>query len=539
MNPIQGVRYAALIAGLLASSALAPPRQASAAEQWGEVHFRVSCQASVQPAFDQAVAMLHSFSFGEAANTFTAVAHDDPNCAMAYWGLATSTMGSLFAGRTGPAALGKGWDFVQQAKALGAKTPREEHYIAAAEAFYRDADKRDQGQRMRAYADALEQIYNKYPDDPEAEIFYAYAVTALAPPTDKTYAYQLKGAAILEQALAKHPNHPGAVHYLIHAYDHTPIAVRGLAAARRYATIAPSAPHALQIPSHIFARLGLWQESIDANRAASNVDDLFWKFLAMRFLLYSYLQTGQDHAAKRVLDELTAIKDVNVHHVNVAYVLADMPARYAVERRRWDEAAAISLPRRDYPWTRFPQAEAVLVFAHALGAARTGDAAAAHKDLDRLQELRADLVKAEGDAFKDYWLTQIDVHRQMVTAWITGAQGKREEALQMLRTAADREDAIERDPVVPGPIISARELLGEMLLESDRPQQALEAFEADLTNEPGRFWSLYGAAQAAERSRDRERARSFYSDLVAQTLHADGDRLAVKAARTFLHAVRG
>src|SRR5262245_13752806 len=367
-------------------------------------------------------------------------------------------MGSLIAGRTGPTALGKGRDFVQRAKALGAKTPREGDYVAAAEAFYRGADKTDQGQRTRAYADALERIYNKYPDDPEAAIFYGYAVTALAPPTDKTYAYQLKGAAILEKAFAEHPNHPGAMHYLIHAYDHTPLAARGLAAARRYPTIAPSAPHALQIPSHIFARLGLWQESIEANRAASNVDDLFWKFLAMRFLLYSYLQTGQDHAAKEVLDELSAIESVNVQHVNVAYVLADMPARYAVERRRWDEAAVISLPRRDSPRSRIPQAEAVLVFVHALGAARPRDAKAANKDLERLQELRADLVKAEGDTFKDYWLTQIDVHRQMVTAWIADAQGKREAALQMLRTAADREDAFERDPVVPGPIISAREL---------------------------------------------------------------------------------
>ncbi|HKA43615.1 MAG TPA: hypothetical protein VKF40_16670 [Burkholderiales bacterium] len=539
MKPNRSVRYAAPIAGLLALAAALPTRQASAAGQWGEVHFPVSCQASVQRAFDEAVAMLHSFSFGDAAKTFAAVAHEDPNCAMAYWGLATTAMGSLFAGRTGPTALGKGWDSVQQAKALGAKTPREQDYIAAAEAFYRDADKRSHGERMHAYAGALKQICDKYPDDPEAEIFYAYAVTALAPPTDKTYAYQLKGAAILEKALAEHPNHPGAMHYLIHAYDHTPLAARGLPVARRYPTIAPSAPHALQIPSHIFARLGLWQESIDANRAASNVDDLFWKFLAMRFLLYSYLQTGQDHAAKQVLDELTAIENVNVQHMNVAYVLADMPARYAAERRRWDEAAAISLPRRDYPWTRFPQAEAVLVFVRALGAARTGDATTANKDLERLQELHAGLVKAEGDAFKDYWLTQIDVHRQMVAAWIANAQGKREEALKMLRTAADREDAIERDPVVPGPIISARELLGEMLLESDRPQQALDAFEADLRNESSRFWSLYGAAQAAERAGDRERARSFYAHLVAQTVDADGDRPALKAARAFLQAAKG
>jgi hypothetical protein len=348
----------------------------------------------------------------------------------------------------------------------------------------------------------------------------------------------LQGAALLERALAKHPNHPGATHYLIHAYDHTPIAAGGLAAARRYATIAPLAPHALQIPSHIFARLGLWQESIDANRAASNVDDLFWKFLAMDFLLHSYLQTGQDHAAKRLLDEFTAIEGVKVEHLNIAYVLADMPARYAVERRRWDEAASLSLPRRDYLWARFPQAEALLVFVRALGAARTGDATSANKDLDRLLELRSDFVKADGADINNYWLTQIDVHRQMVTAWTAYTQGKREEALEMLRTAAGREDAIEKDPVVPGAIISARELLGEMLLESNEPQQALSAFTASMQEEPGRFWRLDGAARAAERAGDRDAAKSFYAQLVAQATDADGNRPALTAAKQFLEAAK-
>src|SRR5262245_45617108 len=401
MKSIWNLPFGGFIAGLVAWLVLLPVHQASAAGQWGEVNFPVSCRADIQHSFDQAIAMLHSFSFGDAAKEFTAVARNDPSCGMAYWGLATTAMGSLFAGRTGPTALGKGWELVQKAKALGGKTPREQDYIAAAEAFYRDADQREQGQRLRAYADALKQIHVKYPGDPEAEIFYGYAVTALAPPTDKTYTYQLRGAAILESALAKHPNHPGAMHYLIHAYDSTPLAARGLAVARRYPTIASSAPHALQIPSHIFVRLGLWQESIAANRAASNVDDLFWKFLAMDSLLHSYMQTGQDHAAKKVLDALTAIGSVELHHLNIAYVLADIPARYAVERRAWDEAAALALPRRDYPWIAFPQAEAVLVFVRALGAARSGNSPSARTDLDRLQELRANLVKTEGDAFKD------------------------------------------------------------------------------------------------------------------------------------------
>jgi predicted Zn-dependent protease len=538
MKLIRSLSYGSLIFGLTAWLALLPVHQASAAGQWGEVNFPISCRADVQHIFDQAVAMLHSFSFGDAAKAFTAVSRNDPSCGMAYWGLATTAMGSLFAGRTGPTALGQGWELVQKAKALGGKTPREQDYIAAAEAFYQDADKREHGQRLRAYADALKQIYNKYPDDPEAEILYGYAVTALAPPTDKIYTYQLKGAAILERALAKHPNHPGALHYLIYAYDTTPLAARGLAAARRYPTIASSAPHALQIGSHIFARLGLWQESIDTNRAAANVDDLFWKFLAMDSLLHSYLQAGEDGAAKKVLDAFTAIEDVELHHLNIAYVLADMPARYAVERRAWDEAATLSLPRSNYPWRDFPQAEAVLVFVRALGAARIGDAPGAHKDLDRLQELRANLVKTEGDAFKDYWLMQIDVHREMVAAWNAYAQGKREEALQMLRTAADREDAIERDPVVPGAIISARVLLGDMLLENNQPRRALRAFEADLKQEPSRFWSLYGAAQAAERSGNRDVAKSFYAQLIAQAAHGDSNRPQLKAARTFLEAAK-
>ena len=533
------LRNGAIATGLMTASSMFFAAHSVAAKDWGDVHFPISCNEQVQPTFDRAVAMLHSYSFQEASRAFGEVLEADPGCVMGDWGLATSTMGSLFAGRTGPGALGKGWDYIQKAKSVGAKTDRENEYIDAAEAFFRDAEKTDQHQRLQAYADALAQLHEKYPDDLEAEVLYGYIVTALAPPTDKTYAYELRGAAILEDALAKNPNHPGALHYLIHAYDHTPIATKGLTAARAYAIVAPSSPHALHIPSHIFVRLGLWDESIKTNIAGANVGDLFFKTHAMDFLVHSYLQLGEDREAKKVLDELNGFPSINVVHVNVAYALAAMPSRYAVERRRWDEAVSLALPRSEYPWKRFPQAEAVLIFARAMGEARTGNYDAARSDLNRLEELQVEFAKLKGDAFKEYWLTEIGVNREMVDAWISFRRGEADKALSGLRRAAAEEDASERDPVVPGAILSARELLGEMLLELGKPKDALEAFEADLKSEPGRYWSLYGAARSAEQVGEQDRAKAFYTQFVNQTKNADGDRPELVTAKKYLDGAKG
>src|SRR5262249_45055480 len=401
--------------------------------------------------------------------------------------------------------------------------------------FYRGADKLDYATRVHAYANALEQLHRKYPDDREAEIFYAYALSALGAPTDQTFTYQLKGAAILEKLLVELPNHPGVLHYLLHAYDNTPYASRGLTAARRLAKVAPSSPHALQFPAHIFVRMGLWQESIDTNPAGAAVDDLFFKPHAMDFLVHSYLQTGQDIATKRVIDEAATIKIIP--HILYAYAMAAMPARYAVERQRWDEATALTVPQqRGFAWSLCPDAEAVLVVARALGAARNGDIEGARKDLDRLQELRANLIKANSEGtWQEYWVSQIENNRQMVTAWIAYTQGRRDEALQMLRAAANREDSTEWDPVMPGRVISARQLLGEMLLDANYPRQALQEFEAALRVEPGRFLSFYGTARAAELSGDQAKAEGFYARLVGQTASADVEqRPALKIARAFL-----
>ena len=388
---------------------------------------------------------------------------------------------------------------------------------------------------MRAYASALERLHRKYPEDREAEIFYAYALSALGAPTDQTFTYQLRGAALLEKLYADLPDHPGVIHYLLHAYDNTPYASRGLTAALRLATVAPSSPHALQFPAHIFNRMGLWPQSIDTNQAGAAVDDLFFKPHAMDFLVHSYLQTGQAVAAKRVVDQIATIKIIP--HILDAFAAAAMPARYAIERRRWNEAAALSLPQqRAFAWKDFPHAEAALVFARALGAARSGDTDVAKKDLDLLQELRANLIKANSEGtWQEYWVAKIENDRQVVAAWIAYRHGRRDEALRMLRAAADHEDSTEWDPVMPGHIISARQNLGEMLLDANDPVRALQAFEAALKTEPFRFWSLYGAGRAADLSGDRAKAEAFYALLVGQTASADVQQYPdLKVASAFL-----
>ena len=505
--------------------------QAAGTEQLGQAHFPVACSTDAQQEFDRAVALLHSFAFDASAKAFAAVAQQDASCGMAHWGVAMTRLGNPFNWPPAAQAIQEGWAAVEKAKAASGKTPREQEYIAAIEVFYKDAEKIDHRTRALAYERAMEQLSRRYPDDREAAIFYALALNATALPTDKTYANQLKAAEILERIFTEQPNHPGVAHYLIHSYDYPPIAERGLSAARSYANIAPSAPHALHMPSHIFTRLGIWQESIDSNRAsAASTKSHREKLHAMDYMEYAYLQLAQDQAAKRVLDDMNALEKINVEHFVSAYALAAIPSRYAVERRQWAEAAALTLPHSDFPWKRFPQSEAVLVFARGLGAARSGHVDAARKDLTRLQELRDALSEAK----LGYWQEQVDIQHQVVAAWMALAEGKHREALQLMHVAADRENASDKATVTPGPIIPARELLGEMFLAMNEPQQALQAFEASMQVEPNRFWGLYGAAQAAERIGDRDKARTFSTQLLALAERADSDRPVLAATRAFL-----
>jgi tetratricopeptide (TPR) repeat protein len=502
--------------------------QGQKSEQLGQVHFPVSCGAETQVKFDRAVALLHSFWYAEGVKAFTAVTEADPNCAMGYWGIAMSHWYPLWQPPS-EAMLKKGWEAVERAKALGAKTAREREYIAAIESFYKDAQQISHRTRALAYEKAMEQLAARYPEDREAAVFYALALNATILPSDKTYANQLKAAQILERVFAEQPTHPGVAHYLIHSYDYPTLANRGLEAARRYAQIAPSSPHALHMPSHIFTRLGLWQESVASNRdsAASSKEhrSVFEQLHALDYQAYGYLQVAQDGAARRVVEECQALAREDLEHFASAYAYAAIPARYALERRQWSEAAALE-PRP----SRVKYTEAITYFARALGAARSGDAVSARPNVDKLQELHTALVEAK----QDYWAGQVEIQHRTAAAWLARAEGKPEEALRLMQEAAALEDATEKHPVTPGPIFPARELLGELLLELQQPVPALQEFEAAIPREPNRFNGLYGAARAAELAGEVEKARTYYGQLVALSQGSDTDRPALQQAKAFL-----
>src|SRR5437660_348054 len=503
----------------------------TAQDKVGTVHFATSCSATVQQDFERAVAMLHSFWFSASTSAFTAVAQSDPGCAMAHWGVAMNLLGNPFGWPPSPKALADGWAAVERAKTAGAKTQRERDYISAIETFYKDADTVDHRTRALAYRQAMEQLAAHYPEDREASVFYALALNATALPTDKTYADQLKAAGILEKVFAAEPQHPGVAHYLIHSYDYPPIAEKGLTAARRYAAIAPAAPHALHMPSHIFTRRGFWGESIEANRASINaISSHFDQLHALDYLAYAYLQTAQDAAAKRVVDQVSELPKVNVEHFVTGFALATIPSRYALERGRWADAARLELFGKEFPWSRFPQSEAQLVFARALGAARGGDAAAARRDIDRLGALRDTLAAAK----VGYWAEQVDIQRAVASAWLARAEGRTEEALALLRAAAEREDATEKHPVTPGPLAPARELLAEMLLEANEPVKALQEFESSMRVEPNRFRGPAGAARAAEPAGDRTKARGYAAQPAAPGQQADSERPELARAKALL-----
>jgi tetratricopeptide (TPR) repeat protein len=517
-----------LAALLLAGPAVA---QQPGTEQLGKVAFANSCAPAVQAEFNRAVALLHSFWHPAAIKAFNDVAQRDPSCGIAHWGVAMAVLGNPFAWPPAPKALADGTVALQRARAAGTRSQRESDYVAALETLYRDHETVDHRTRAVAYEKAMEQLAARYPEDREASVFYALALNATALPTDKTYGQQLKAAAILERVFAEQPDHPGVAHYLIHSYDYPPIAEKGLAAARRYATIAPSAPHAQHMPSHIFTRRGLWQDSIQSNLAsAAAAEDDFNRFHAWDYLAYGYLQLGRDRAARGVLDQILSVTKPNVQHFVTGFALAAIPSRYALERGQWAEAAALQLQPADFPWSRMPQAEAILVFARGLGAARSGKVGQARQDEARLAALRDALLAAK----VGYWADQVDIQRLVVAGWIARAEGRGDDALQLVRAAADREDATEKHPVTPGPIAPARELLGELLLELGQPAQALREFEASQRKEPNRFRGYHGAAQAAELAGDVAGAKLHYGRLVDLAAHADAERPEVGRAKAYL-----
>jgi hypothetical protein len=522
-------------------------------DKLGQVNFTVSCIPQAQRQFNRAVAWLHSFEYEEAEKAFTEVTVTDPRCAMGYWGIAMSGYHPLWAPPSA-AELQKGLSAVEKAKIAGAHTQRERDYIAALEVFYKDADKLngklDHRTRAFAYNEAMKQLHQRYPADNEAGVFYALTLIAtgmMAP--DKTYAREKEAARILNRVLAREPQHPGVTHYLIHSYDYPALAQLALPAARSYAKIAPASAHARHMPSHIFTRLGLWQEGIRSNLAAKTAARDFavrnhlsgiWdeQFHAMDYLAYAYLQGAQDKQAWGVLDELNKIPRAEPETFKVAYAYTAVPARYALERRRWDEAAKLTLPTNAlgaFPWKRFPWAIAHIHFARAIGAARIGDTAAARDEVEKLAGLQQMLVEGQGGMKGDYdWAKQVEIERLVASAWLAHAEGKQEESLQLMRAAADVDDATEKHPVTPGAILPAREQLGELLLELKQPSAALVEFETSLGQAPNRFNGLYGAARAARLASDPKKAKTYYAKLMALCRQADSVRPEITEAKAFL-----
>jgi len=511
----------------------------------GTVNFATSCSAVAQPLFNRSVALLHSFEFGRAIEGFTATLKADPSCAVAEWGIALSRWGNPFGVGIRPATpLRLGQEAVDRAKAIGARSERERGYIDAVALLYDRAATVDQRTRLLGYRDAMAALASKYGGDSEAAIFHALAIAAVAAatPVDPSYAEPLKAGAILERLIATQPDHPGLAHYIIHSYDYPPLADRALEAARKYAKIAPDSPHARHMPSHTFTRVGYWQESIDANISSGEVarrDGAVGEELhTMDYRTYAYLQTGQDAKARSMVDGLAEVggrfnpnATAGATPSSAAYfAMAAIPARYALERGAWTEAAALTPRATDYPYT-----EALTHLARALGAARINNRETIQTSIDALARIVDTLSKQN----ETYWAEQTDIQRREATAWLALTEGRSADALAAMREAAENEDRTEKAAVTPGPLAPAREQLGELLLLLKQPAEALREFEATLKKEPNRFRALYGAAKAAALAGDRAKARSHYELLVKVCERGDSPgRPELAEARTFVAAAR-
>jgi hypothetical protein len=503
----------------------------------GKVFFPISCSATEQSKFERGLALLHNMMYAQAEKEFAAVAEGDPACAMAWWGIAMTQLHPLWR-ESNEGELKRGWEAVEKAKALNAPTERERAYIASLEAFYKDWKGSDHPTRIAAWEVAQEKVHRAYPEDIDAAAFYALAHLATAPKGDKTFAHQKKAGALMEKLLTEAPEHPGLYHYTIHAYDNQMLARRAVDVARGYYKLAPDVPHALHMPTHIFVRLGLWSDVIDWNvrsaaaaerQSVGGATSLHY-IHAMDYLMYAHLQQGQDKMAEDVLHKINTVKKYQDSFAS-AYGIAAAQARYPLERRQWTDAAALEARTHgSFPWDKYPWYESITYFARGLGAARSGDVAAARKAVEKLDVFYERSVNAG----QEYWAVLVDAQRKTVAAWAALAKGEKEQALKTMREAADIEDSVDKHPVTPGAVLPARELLGDMLVELDKPAEAMEAYEANLKISPNRFNSLYGAGHAAERAGDPNKARSYNSRLVQLAEKADSERPAIKEAKQFL-----
>ena len=516
----------AIMAALLVLRCPSQEHEHPASEKLGVVHFDTSCNSEAQREIDRAVALLHSFQFSRAITGFHAALQHDPECGVAWWGIALSDWSNPFAlDMKDPGQLEAGKHAVEQGLAAGAKTEREKAYIAAVANLFKNYQDTSQRARLVAYRDAMQNVAAHYPEDHEAQIFYALSLAASEEPTDKTYQLRLKAGAILEKLFAQEPDHPGLAHYIIHTYDVPSLAPRALEAARRYAQIAPDAPHALHMPSHTFTRTGLWQESIESNTAAAasarREGQTGEELHASDYMMYAYLQTGQDEAARRLLLALPEIGSRFDSKIVVGgaggpaggyFALAAIPARYALERQDWK--GALELKVRETP---FSYTDAMTWFARGIGAAHSGNVAAARESVKALQQIEATLGKMR----EDYWAGQVRIQAVEVGAWADFADGKKQDALRQMQSAAEMEDATEKSAVTPGPLAPAREMLGEIYLQMGEPDKALHEFEETLKKEPERFRSLYGASRAAQLAGHRDSSARYSQELLKVCARAD------------------
>lgn len=534
----------------------------------GRIEFPISDDAAVRPEFERGVALLHSFFYEEARRIFTGVAEKDPTCAMAQWGIAMTWWHPIWTAPTkeemaaGTAAIDRAMEMIRRRQGFGGQQAdggameRERKFIAALSAYYHAADTAAAtgavgqschgpvGSRERAlvYEKEMRELATQYPDDMEAQTFYSLAILGVgyATPNDTTLSKQREAAEILEKLRDKNANHPGITHYLIHSYDYPALAERGLSAAQAYAAIAPWVPHALHMPSHIFTRLGMWEESVAANRASAEASRAYAKVRqrtateseelhALDYEAYSYLQEGQDDKAKEIVDFAATVRETNPKmEFTAAYALAAIPARYALERNDWNGAAALAIPNVPH-WSSFPFMEALIEYAHALGCAHTGDLEGAEKAIKRMRQLR----DATKDVKFDYFKSHLDLQMKTAQAWVACVSGKPEVAVEALRKIADAEDLLGKHPVSPGALVPVREQLGGLLLELGQAKEAQKEFEAELKIYPGRFRGLLGAAQSAEKAGDNETARGYYAKLGAQTENAKDSRSELARVRKF------
>ena len=522
--------FAVTVAGMATLGFFASPSlaQDDTDQKLGTVHFATSCNETAQRRFDRAMRYQHSFWYKASREIFEETLKADPTCGIAYWGIALGLLDNPHIPVPAP-NLPLGLAAIQAAKATGAKTERERDFIDALAVMYVDYDKIPHAVRVQSYLKAMEALAAKYPDDDEAQIFYAITLNVAASPTDKTYANQLKGAAILEPIFKRQPRHPGVAHYLIHLYDTPALAERGIDAARRYSKIAPAAPHAQHMPSHIFTRVGLWNDSIASNKAsvqaAKAEKSAGDQMHGQDYLVYAYLQLGQDKNARAVIDDMAATGNVNPDSFPAFYALAASPARYMVERGDWKGAAELQVRP-----SKFPHVMAITYFARALGAARSGNPGAAKEDIVKLVDVRDKLTAAK----VAYWPQIVDIQQQIATAWTLYAEGKYDDAIRTMSAAAAAEDDTEKHPVTPGPLMPARELYGYMLLDRGMAKEALAAFEATMAKEPNRFNDYVGAAKAEQALGDKAKAKAIYEKLVALAGAGDSDRPVLAEAKAFV-----